>query len=63
MSDERNVSHGLNVLVLEGGGARGLSLLIILDEMMKRMQHEMKLERVPSVPDYFDVVAGTGTGA
>ncbi|QRV77408.1 kinesin family protein [Ceratobasidium sp. AG-Ba] len=63
MSDRRDVSKGLNILVLEGGGARGLSSLIILDEVMSRLQYHMKLDIQPSVRDCFDVVAGTGTGA
>ncbi|QRV92253.1 kinesin light chain [Ceratobasidium sp. AG-Ba] len=63
MSDRREVSHGVNILVLEGGGARGLSSLIILDELMTRLQHKMGLQSQPVVRDHFDVVAGTGTGA
>ncbi|QRV92201.1 kinesin light chain [Ceratobasidium sp. AG-Ba] len=63
MSDRREVSRGVNILVLEGGGARGLSSLIILDEVMSRLQYDMKLDTQPSVRDCFDVVAGTGTGA
>ncbi|QRV84636.1 kinesin light chain [Ceratobasidium sp. AG-Ba] len=63
MSDRRQVSKGINVLILEGGGARGLSSLIILDELMARLGHSLELETQPMVRDYFDIVAGTGTGA
>ncbi|QRV89036.1 kinesin light chain [Ceratobasidium sp. AG-Ba] len=63
MSDRRQVSKGVNVLILEGGGARGLSSLVILDELMTRLQHSLKLETQPMVRDHFDIVAGTGTGA
>ncbi|QRV95646.1 kinesin light chain [Ceratobasidium sp. AG-Ba] len=63
MSDRRQVSKGINVLILEGGGARGLSSLIILDELMTRLGHSLKLEAPPMVQDHFDIVAGTGTGA
>ncbi|QRW09969.1 kinesin light chain [Ceratobasidium sp. AG-Ba] len=63
MSDRRQVSKGINVLILEGGGARGLSSLIILDELMTRLGHSLELEVQPLVRDHFDIVAGTGTGA
>ncbi|QRV95706.1 kinesin light chain [Ceratobasidium sp. AG-Ba] len=67
MSDRREVSHGVNILILgklhEGGGARGLSSLIILDEVVTRLQRKMELTNPPSVRGHFDIVAGTGTGA
>ncbi|KAG9075385.1 hypothetical protein FS749_012961, partial [Ceratobasidium sp. UAMH 11750] len=63
MSDRREVSHGVNILVLEGGGARGLSSLMILDQTMDRLQHALSLAEPPSVREHFDIVAGTGTGA
>ncbi|QRV95764.1 kinesin light chain [Ceratobasidium sp. AG-Ba] len=47
----------------EGGGARGLSSLVILDEVVTRLQRKLELTHPPSVQDYFDIVAGTGTGA
>ncbi|QRV95656.1 kinesin light chain [Ceratobasidium sp. AG-Ba] len=63
MSDRRQASNGINLLILEGGGARGLSSLIILDELMTRLGHYLELEDQPLVRDHFDIVAGTGTGA
>ncbi|CAE6353184.1 unnamed protein product, partial [Rhizoctonia solani] len=61
---ESNTSHkGLNILCIDGGGARGLSALLLLEELMKRMQHLEKLESPPSPHEYFDLIAGTGTGA
>ncbi|QRV92254.1 kinesin light chain [Ceratobasidium sp. AG-Ba] len=63
MSDRREVAQGANILIIEGGGARGLSSLIILDEIMKRVQNTKGLSKLPAVRDHFDVVAGTGTGA
>ncbi|KAG6872178.1 hypothetical protein C0995_012312, partial [Termitomyces sp. Mi166 len=44
------------------GGTRGLSELIILQEIMHRLKY---LENTPSVPkpcDYFDIIGGVGTG-
>ncbi|QRW06378.1 patatin-like phospholipase protein [Ceratobasidium sp. AG-Ba] len=63
MSDRREVAQGVNILIIEGGGARGLSSLIILDELMKRIQNVKGLSKLPTVQDHFDVIAGTGTGA
>ncbi|QRV77421.1 patatin-like phospholipase protein [Ceratobasidium sp. AG-Ba] len=63
MSDRREVAQGVNILIIEGGGARGLSSLIILNEIMKRVQNTKSLSKLPAVRDHFDVVAGTGTGA
>ncbi|KAJ1308664.1 hypothetical protein OPQ81_004357 [Rhizoctonia solani] len=45
------------------GGARGLSALILLEELMKRMQPLKKLDSPPYPYQCFDVIAGTGTGA
>ncbi|QRV95837.1 kinesin light chain [Ceratobasidium sp. AG-Ba] len=63
MSESGDVTNGVKILVIEGGGARGLSSLIVLDELMTRLQFKMKLNRQPTVRDHFDIVAGTGTGA
>ncbi|CAE6449707.1 unnamed protein product [Rhizoctonia solani] len=48
---------------INGGGVRGLSALLILEEVMKRIQHLENLELTPSPHQYFDLIAGTGTGA
>ncbi|QRV95745.1 patatin-like phospholipase protein [Ceratobasidium sp. AG-Ba] len=63
MSDRRDVARALNILILEGGGARGLSSLIILNELMTRLQRKLGLDTPASVRDHFDIVAGAGTGA
>jgi patatin-like phospholipase/acyl hydrolase len=46
----------------DGGGVRGLSALIILREMMKRIQYQQQLDETPLPCDYFDLIGGTGTG-
>ncbi|ELU36723.1 Patatin domain-containing protein [Rhizoctonia solani AG-1 IA] len=63
MSQPKPSGEGLNILSIDGGGARGLSTLIIIEELMKRIQHHEKLESTPSPYQYFDLIAGTGTGA
>ncbi|CAE6404098.1 unnamed protein product [Rhizoctonia solani] len=58
-----NPEKGLNILCIDGGGVRGLSSLLLLQEIMLRVQrHEGR--NTPVKPcDYFDVIAGVGTGA
>ncbi|KAG9093064.1 hypothetical protein FRC06_011684, partial [Ceratobasidium sp. 370] len=58
----RSGSRGLNILSIDAGGARGLSSLIILHEIMKRIQKAEGLLEVPDPEEYFDLMGGTGTG-
>ncbi|CAE6432310.1 unnamed protein product, partial [Rhizoctonia solani] len=44
----------------DGGGVRGLSSLIILREMMRRIEYARAINVNPY--EHFDVIAGTGTG-
>jgi patatin-like phospholipase/acyl hydrolase len=46
----------------DGGGIRGLSMLIILKNIMYKLRAEEKLPDVPSPCDYFDLIGGTSTG-
>ena len=46
----------------DGGGIRGLSELLILKEMMERIQYENKLKDLPLPCEYFDMIGGNGTG-
>jgi len=46
----------------DGGGIRGLSELLILKEIMERIQFEEKLERMPLPCEYFEMIGGTSTG-
>ncbi|KAF7925221.1 hypothetical protein EAE99_006085 [Botrytis elliptica] len=52
----------LRLLSLDGGGIRGLSELIILDEIMNRLKYTLKssVDLIPA--DYFDMICGTSTG-
>ena len=47
---------------LDGGGIRGLSELLILKELMERIQYQEDLPEVPLPCEYFDLIGGTGTG-
>ncbi|KAK0187036.1 hypothetical protein F5146DRAFT_1063360 [Armillaria mellea] len=52
----------LNLLSLDGGGIRGLSSLVILHVIMKRVQICKKLQDIPKPFEYFDLIGGTSTG-
>lgn len=46
----------------DGGGARALSSLLIISELMKRVQGLEGLDEAPHPYNHFDFIAGTGTG-
>ncbi|KAK3073260.1 hypothetical protein LTR53_005310 [Teratosphaeriaceae sp. CCFEE 6253] len=57
----------LRILSLDGGGVRGYSMLIILQELMHRTFVEIegrapKRNEIPKPCEHFDLIAGTGTG-
>jgi len=62
MSDDVELSHQPRILSLDGGGVRGLSSLVILDEIMKDIKRREHLEQVPLPCTYFDLIGGTSTG-
>lgn len=52
--------HGreLCLLSLDGGGVRGMSILRILEELMRKVDPD----NPPKPCDYFDMIGGTSTG-
>lgn len=57
----------LRILSLDGGGVRGYSMLIILQELMYRTYVEMegrppRRDQIPKPCDVFDLIVGSGTG-
>ncbi|KAG6894445.1 hypothetical protein C0992_006056, partial [Termitomyces sp. T32_za158] len=44
------------------GGIRGLSELLILQEIMHRLMYMEKTQSLPKPCDYFDIIGGAGTG-
>ncbi|KAI2639970.1 acyl transferase/acyl hydrolase/lysophospholipase [Xylaria nigripes] len=57
----------LRILSLDGGGVRGYSMLIILQELMHRTYVEIegrapRRDKIPKPCDHFDLIVGTGTG-
>ncbi|KAI5783766.1 hypothetical protein FPQ18DRAFT_418904 [Pyronema domesticum] len=60
--EEIQDQRGLHLLSLDGGGIRGVSELIILEEIMFRIQNELGLGEIPRPYEYFDLIGGTSTG-
>jgi len=50
--------NDLRLLALDGGGVRGLSALMILQQLMETVDQE----NPPKPCDYFDMIGGTSTG-
>jgi patatin-like phospholipase/acyl hydrolase len=50
--------NDLRLLTLDGGGVRGLSALMILQELMEKIDPDCP----PRPCDYFDMIGGTSTG-
>jgi hypothetical protein len=48
--------------VQDGGGVRGLSSLLILENIMEKIRETRGLHHVPRPCDYFDLIGGTSTG-
>ncbi|KEP45608.1 kinesin light chain, partial [Rhizoctonia solani 123E] len=46
----------------DGGGVRGISSLVLLQEAMGRMEGRGDRSKTPNPAEYFDVIAGSGTG-
>ncbi|KAK8036718.1 FabD/lysophospholipase-like protein [Apiospora phragmitis] len=62
MGSSSNPSPPLRILSLDGGGIRGKSSLLILENIMERVRESEGLDRVPRPCEYFDLIGGTSTG-
>ncbi|KAH3903729.1 hypothetical protein HBH56_247400 [Parastagonospora nodorum] len=49
----------LRLLALDGGGVRGLSALMILEQLIEAVDSDAPLK----LCDYFDMISGTSTGS
>jgi hypothetical protein len=56
-------SQALIPCVAEGAGAKGLSSLTMLGEVMDRVRDEEELEEAPDVHEWFEFAVGTDTAA
>lgn len=50
------------IVSTDGGGIRGISSLLILENIMERIRQERCLQTVPRPCEYFDLIGGTSTG-
>ncbi|KAJ7690005.1 acyl transferase/acyl hydrolase/lysophospholipase [Mycena olivaceomarginata] len=55
-------TQGLRLLSLDGGGIRGLSMLLILEQLMYKLKVTDNLLEIPYPCNYFDLIGGTSTG-
>ncbi|KAF4819420.1 Calcium-independent phospholipase A2-gamma [Colletotrichum tropicale] len=63
MADDQDINNDpVYLLSLDGGGVRGISELVILHEIMKRLQKVAGLKEMPRPRDYFHLIGGTSTG-
>ncbi|KAI5830306.1 FabD/lysophospholipase-like protein [Schizophyllum commune Tattone D] len=53
---------GLRLLAIDDGGIRGLSTLLLLRILLHRVQQLSRLSSLPLPCEYFDIIAGSGTG-
>ncbi|KFY31329.1 hypothetical protein V493_01202, partial [Pseudogymnoascus sp. VKM F-4281 (FW-2241)] len=60
-SPPESMDRPLCLLSLDGGGIRGISELVILEEIMHRVGRIVKVKE-PLPADYFDMICGTSTG-
>jgi hypothetical protein len=60
--DSSSDKKALNFLSLDGGGLRGLSILIILGDIMAKVNQSRSREEHLKPCDIFDLIGGTGTG-
>jgi patatin-like phospholipase/acyl hydrolase len=49
-------------MLLDGGGVRGLSELIIVEKLMVKLQEQQKAANPPKPCEVFDMICGTSTG-
>ncbi|KFY84702.1 hypothetical protein V500_09074, partial [Pseudogymnoascus sp. VKM F-4518 (FW-2643)] len=72
ITPQEQLNRPLRLLSLDGGGIRGISELVILEEIMHRVDQALKQEtavlqvqkeEISLLPaDYFDMICGTSTG-
>lgn len=46
----------------DGGGIRGISSLLILEDIMQKIREAKGLDHVPRPCEHFDLIGGTSTG-
>ncbi|KAK3356215.1 hypothetical protein B0H65DRAFT_71172 [Neurospora tetraspora] len=58
----QRIDGPVNLLSLDGGGVRGLSEVVMLHKIMKRVQEIEGFKELPKPCEYFHIMGGTSTG-
>ncbi|KAH8833241.1 hypothetical protein DL96DRAFT_1705245 [Flagelloscypha sp. PMI_526] len=53
---------GLRLLSFDGGGLHCISQALIIQDTLRRIEHDLSLPSPPKVSDYFDMICGSGFG-
>ncbi|KAH8833244.1 hypothetical protein DL96DRAFT_1705247 [Flagelloscypha sp. PMI_526] len=53
---------GLRLLSFDGGGLHCISQALIIQDTLRRIEHDLSLPAPPKVSDYFDMICGSGLG-
>ncbi|KAH8833238.1 hypothetical protein DL96DRAFT_1677429 [Flagelloscypha sp. PMI_526] len=53
---------GLRLLSFDGGGLHCISQALIIQDTLRRIEHDLSLPTPPKVSDYFDMICGSGFG-
>ncbi|KAH8833280.1 hypothetical protein DL96DRAFT_1493211, partial [Flagelloscypha sp. PMI_526] len=54
--------NGLRLLSFDGGGLQCVSQALIIQDTLRRIEHDLSLPAPPKVSDYFDMICGSGFG-
>ncbi|KAH8833277.1 hypothetical protein DL96DRAFT_718752 [Flagelloscypha sp. PMI_526] len=55
-------NNGLRLLSIDGGGLHCVSQALIIQDTLRRIEHDLSLPAPPRVSDYFDMICGSGFG-
>ena len=62
MADSASLQPSRRLLSLDGGGVKGLAILLTLHRIFRTIQRQENLPEMPRPCDYFDLIGGTSTG-
>ncbi|KAH8833249.1 acyl transferase/acyl hydrolase/lysophospholipase [Flagelloscypha sp. PMI_526] len=57
-----SLGDGLRLLSFDGGSLHCVSQALIIQDTLRRIEHDLSLSAPPKVSDYFDIVCGSGFG-
>ncbi|KAH8833245.1 hypothetical protein DL96DRAFT_1677432 [Flagelloscypha sp. PMI_526] len=56
------LGDGLRLLSFDGGGLHCISQALIIQDTLRRIEHDLSLPAPPKISDYFDMICGSGFG-